>query len=297
MVRRRTSTPPGDKTADVRSPAAVSATQRRKSGAARTVVALGGEPPSAPSARRPPPVDWRWGRTTRPIGWSVAPWRSTRMVRSLAATEVVVTTAPVRRHLRGHGCGVAEEEVVPRPSLERGHREVSGRVVRVVAHRDHVGPRPRPGRGPGMARRSDGAASPRSGSTSPGPRATSQVPSASSPTGSASGTYGVKASCSPRAVMVHVPRRPVQYGLERCRARRRAALSTRTSRRRPTRRSPGPSGSRGSSCSVRPNRQFAASKEWSAGASAKRRRRVAASTASSETGCLSPRSPLNGSTR
>ena len=43
-------------------------------------------------------------------------------------------------------------------------------------------------------------------------------------------------------------------------------------------------GPAGSSCSMRPNRQLAASKEWSAGTSAKRCRRVAASTASSETG-------------
>ena len=38
-----------------------------------------------------------WGRTTLPMGWIEAPWRSTSTVRSLGATGVVVTTAVVPR--------------------------------------------------------------------------------------------------------------------------------------------------------------------------------------------------------
>ena len=69
-------------------------------------------PPRAPRRGGPSAVAWRWGRTTRPMGWRVAPRRSTRTVRSLAATGAIVTTAQRGaaaagsergRHRRGHG--------------------------------------------------------------------------------------------------------------------------------------------------------------------------------------------------
>ena len=86
-------------------------------------------------------ADCRWGCRTRPTGCSVAAWRSTSTVRSVAATGVVVTTAMCARDVGPQRARVAEEEGGDRATFEPG-------VGRVVRDQHEVGPGPRLGCGP-----------------------------------------------------------------------------------------------------------------------------------------------------
>ena len=164
---------------------------RRPESARRGSASPRREAPSALSAPRPSPPTGDGAGRPGPSGGASRPWRSTRTVRSLAATVAVVTTALCRATSAGRDAGSPKKSVVPRRPRVRGHGAAESRVVRVVGHDDHVRPGPRTR--PRPASTAGARAPPHRGAAArhPARAATSQVPSASSPTGSASGTYGV----------------------------------------------------------------------------------------------------------
>ena len=131
--------------------------------------------------------DWRCGRTTRPRGWIVAPWRSTRMVRSLAPTTGGGHDRRALRRralaaLRGlrRTAGVARA-VGRRPPRTAIPGSAASSVSTTVSAQAHAPAAVR------TERSSASASAPRRGRTWPGPRATSHVPSPSSPMGKTSG--------------------------------------------------------------------------------------------------------------
>ena len=194
MVRSRTSTAPGS--SDAVAP-------RGWPGCCSTPECTGGRGFSSGGATSSAicsavSVDWRWGRTTCPIGWMVAARGSTRTVRSLAATGSMVTTAQRAATSAGSDAG-SPQNTTDRAS--NGSAAASARsaassgssLTRIVSDQAQDPTAAR------AARHSAGAASPRRGSTSPGSSGTSQVPSASSPMGSTTGTYGKERSRPSRA--------------------------------------------------------------------------------------------------
>ena len=236
--------------------------------------------------------DWRWGRTTTPMGCRVAARRSTRTVRSLAATGSIVTTAQRAATSGGSEAGSPQKS---RCRASSGSAAASARrstssgssVTRTVSDHAHDPTTAR------AARQSAGAASPRTGSTSPGSSGTSQVPSASSPTGSTTGSVGEGGSTALEGVVADVPRGAVLHALEVLRRLVRVRVGEiegDAGRRDADRPDRGPDADRRRD---RPSRQLAASKERSAGTPAKRWSKVAASSAPSDSAGSRTGSPLN----
>ena len=87
-------------------------------------------------------ADWRCGRTTWPIGWIVAARRSTRTVRSLAATGSMVTTAQRAATPAGSDAGSPQNTTDRARSGSAAASARSAGVVRVLAHEDRLGPGP-----------------------------------------------------------------------------------------------------------------------------------------------------------
>ncbi len=283
MVRRRTSTVPGESASVPLLGRLTSRGGSRGGGEAGRggSHSTGGATSSA--SRCAVSADWRWGRITRPMGCSVAARRSTRMVRSLAATGSVVITA--QRAAKAGGSEAGSPPKSTRRAMN-GSAVASARscgssgssVTRIVSDQAHDPAAAR------AARQSAGASSPRTGRTSPASSGTSHVPSASSPTGITTGRNGEHGSYSLSASWP--TRHPVP-----------SAVWTKPS-----------GGSPGSAClnmkvtpegetqiartrgrEPRPSRatasmQLAASNEWRAGVPAKRSSNVAASSAPSD-GC------------
>ena len=145
MVSSRTSTAP--EACAAIPPIGRAAVARRLGRARWRAVALAGVGATSSAIWAAVSADWRCGRTTRPMGWSVAAWRSTRTVRSLAATGAVVTTA-----LRAATAG-GSEAGSPKKSSASSHDGI-GRglgaepgVVRVVGDQDRCPTRPTSRRG------------------------------------------------------------------------------------------------------------------------------------------------------
>ncbi len=293
MVSRRTSTRPGTTAAVPRAgPVDGSTDSRRAVAGARA----GDDAVAVSSAMsRAVSSDWRWGRTTRLRGWIVAPWRSTRMVRSLALTLAVVTIAVRAATWDGNAPGSpknsrcrANRWSAAASDSNRGSPASSASTT--VSAQAHAPAAVR------TERSSAWASAPSRGRTWPGPRTTSHVPSSSSPIGRRRGTNGVTrsdrssrswATCHP----VPPPTDANPVGVSLCVPRNQNVTPegpTCTART---------SGTKGPSASARPSMQFAVSKASSAGTSSKRLRREAASTAPSDSPRPRSSSSRNGSGR
>ncbi len=239
-------------------------------------------------------ADWRCGRSTRPTGCSVAAWRSTRTVRSLAATAAVVTMAAYRALSGASDCGSPTKRAASAPE-ERGRRAgwPGSSVTTTRSDQAHDSSAAR------AARTSEGADSPRTGRTSPGPSGTSQVPSSSSPIGTTTGACGNDGSSSSRAAWLTRHAAPPSTamkgsGASWCGSAREKVTPDGDTQMVRTR-----GGAASARCwRTRPSRQLAASNASSAGTSPKRCNSASASTAGSDSGRRGrSRSPENGAGR
>ena len=248
--------------------------------------------------RRAVSTDWRWGRTTRPVGWSVAPRRSTSTVRSVAATvRGRDHGAATRRCGRGQRRGVPEEEPVP-----GAHRTAVGRACRASGSSGSSVTSTMSDHAHALAadradRASAGADSPRSGSTSPGRRADQPGALLVVADGEGDGDVGRRGVLVPERGVVDVPRRATCTAAEPVGSVGPGLGEPERDTGRTRRRWPGRPGRVGPPCSDLPRRRLAVSNERSAGTSAKRCRREATSTAASDNGRPRSRSPVNGSIR
>ena len=140
MVRRRTSTAPGSSAAVV--PCAPPASRPRTEIAGMRSRSPSGGGATSSAICSAVSADWRCGRTTWPMGWMVAARRSTRTVRSLAATGCMVTTAQRAATPAGSVAGSPQKR---RRRARSGSAAASARsagILWILGHEDHLRPGP-----------------------------------------------------------------------------------------------------------------------------------------------------------